>query len=304
MATWQTYDQVGIKEDVSDVIHNISPTKVPFQSSLQTFKVKNRLFEWQEDSLANQQDNAQLEGFDATEADLTATTLRSNRTQIFEKTIKVSGTADAVVTHGRDDETGLQLSKAAAEVKRDLEHTLVGLDQAAVVGDSTSTPRRMASYYTQIATETSSTNAGDRALSESLVLTVNQAIYDEGGEASILMIKPADALIVSDFAMKANTGDSGSRVRDMGTSKTVVNVVDFYVSPFGTQKVVLNRFIKAPASGEAILYDPENWRLCVLRPWHREQLAKDGDNEKHMLVGEFSLKHVNQKASGKISDLQ
>ena len=95
MATWQTYDQVGIKEDVSDVIHNISPTKVPFQSSLQTFKVKNRLFEWQEDSLANQQDNAQLEGFDATEADLTATTLRS--LEAGQPPLRPHGTAQETV---------------------------------------------------------------------------------------------------------------------------------------------------------------------------------------------------------------
>jgi hypothetical protein len=32
-------------------------------------------------------------------------------------------------------------------------------------------------------------------------------------------------------------------------------------------------------------------------------LAKTGDNEMHMLVGEFSLKHLNQKASGMINAL-
>ncbi|MEX3935072.1 hypothetical protein AB4Y32_25320 [Paraburkholderia phymatum] len=33
---FKTYDQVGIKEDISDVISNISPTTTPFQSMIKT----------------------------------------------------------------------------------------------------------------------------------------------------------------------------------------------------------------------------------------------------------------------------
>ena len=49
------------------------------------------------------------------------------------------------------------------------------------------------------------------------------------------MIKPADAQTVANFAA------SSGRERDFGTGKTVVNVVDIYVSPYGTYKTVLNR---------------------------------------------------------------
>jgi hypothetical protein len=47
--------------------------------------------------------------------------MRSNYTQILQKTIKVAETTDAVATYGRAKETAYQLAKAAAEVKRDLE---------------------------------------------------------------------------------------------------------------------------------------------------------------------------------------
>jgi hypothetical protein len=44
------------------------------------------------------------------------------------------------------------------------------------------------------------------------------------------------------------------------------------------------------------------WSLATLRPWMRETLAKTGDSVKQMIVGEFSLKHKNFKASGIVLD--
>src|SRR5262245_62158388 len=91
-----TYDQVGKKEDVSDVISNISPTKTPFQSSIKGDTVHNTLYQWQEDSLRAVQTNAQLEGFTASAENVTATTMRTNYTQILAKVFKVTGTGDVI----------------------------------------------------------------------------------------------------------------------------------------------------------------------------------------------------------------
>lgn len=302
MATYTTYDQVGKAEDVSDIISNISPTKTPFSSSLKSEKISARSFDWQEDSLRAVQVNAQLEGFTASDATLSATTLRSNVAQILEKTIKVSATADVIKTYGRAKETAYQLSKAGEELNRDLEHAMVGLDQAAVTGNST-TARKMASAIYQISatttvtTDSSTGTTGNQAgaLTEANVLTLHQTLYNEGGDPSILMVKPADAKLVAAF-----TGASGRYRAINDGSKTLVNAVDLYVSPFGELKVVINRFIK---TDHALMYDPDMWRKAVLRPWSRTMLAKDGDNEKHLLVGEYSLKHMNQKGSGKIKNL-
>lgn len=306
MATYTTYDQVGLAEEVSDLISLITPTKVPFQSAIGTEKISSRNPEWQEDSLRAVTNNAKVEGFDATDADLIPTVMRSNYTQILEKTFKVSKTADAVKTYGRARETAMQLSKAGAELKRDLENTLVGLNQSAAVGDGSTTPRRMASVWAQISSDTTVTTAdGDTgtagtqpgALTEANFLSVMQKVYNEGGDPSIFMIKPADAIVVANFAYASGR----SRTIDNGAdAKTVVNAVDLLVTPFGEVRVVLNRFMKTT---EALVFDPSNWKLLTLRPWTREMLAKVGDSERHMLVGEYSLKHVNQKASGRIANL-
>jgi len=303
MAVWTSYDQVGLAEDVDDVISNISPTKTPFQSSIGSEKVSARLFEWQEDSLADAANNAQLEGFTASEATLTATTMRSNYTQILQKTIKVSKTADAVKTYGRARETAYQISKAGEELKRDLEYAMVGIDNDKVLGDAT-TAREFASALFMIdssaqvitdadGTTTTANVAGP--LTEDNVLTLHKNLYTNGSDPSILMIKPADSLLVADFAAVTS-----QRIRDFGNNKKLVNAVEVYVSPFGELRVVLNRFLN---TGFALMYDPEMWKKAVLRPWTRTMLAVTGDNEMHMLVGEFSLKHRNFKASGTIENL-
>jgi hypothetical protein len=294
MAVWTTYDQVGLAEDVSDIISNITPTKTPFQSMIGSEKVSARLFEWQEDSLRAVQTNAQLEGFTASEASLTATTMRSNYTQILEKTIKISGTSDAVKMYGRKKETAYQLAKAAEEVKRDLENAMVGVAQAAVAG-SAGVARQFASALNQISASTTEAG-GTAAITETKILNCQDKIYDEGGDASVLMIKPSDSVIIAGFTGVAN---ARSRVVNDG-SKKLVNAVEVYVSPYGELKVVLNRFLKTT---HALLFDPSNWKKCVLRNWTRTLLAKTGDNDMHMLVGEFSLKHLNQKASGMIDAL-
>lgn len=303
MAVWTSYDQVGLAEDVSDVISNISPTKVPFQSSIASEKISARIHEWQEDSLASVADNKNLEGFTATEATLTATSMKSNYTQILQKTIKVSATADAVKTYGRAKETAYQLAKAGEEVKRDLENAFVGLDNDKVTGDAT-TAREMASALFMVgaanalitdsdASATTANVAGP--LTETNVLTLHRTLYSAGADPSILMIKPADASIVAGFAAV-----SSQRIRDFGVGQKVVNAVEVYVSPWGQLRIVINRFIN---TGFALMYDPEDWRKLTLRPWTRTMLAKTGDNEMHMLVGEFSLKLRNSLAAGTIENL-
>jgi Family of unknown function (DUF5309) len=299
---FKTYDQVGIKEDISDVISNISPTKTPFQSLLKTERVANRLFQWQEDSLAAVGNNAQLEGFTASDSTMNPTTMRSNYTQIMAKTVNVSATADTVSTYGRAKETAYQLAKKADELKRELEFHLVGKAQNASAGADGSSARTFANAFgtdvnSDAVIDTSvTTDLSNAALSEAAILTTGQKMYEAGSEGKYLMIKPADSLLVAGFPQASGR----YRQFDGASDKTVVNVVDLYVSPFGEYKVVLNRFMKA---NEALIIDPAMWSLAVLRPWTRELLAKTGDNDRHLIVGEFSLKHKNYKGTGRITGL-
>lgn len=294
MATYTTYDTVGIKEDVSDVISNLTPTKTPFLTLIGSDKTKSRKFEWLEDELAAVRDNANVEGFEATDATLSPPVQRDNYTQILEKTFKISETEDAVDQYGRAKETAYQTVKAGKELKRDLEHAYVGRDQAAVLGNGSTTARRTASATQQVDAAVTVDGAG-AALSEAMVLDAGQKAYEEGAEPTYLMVKPVDALKVAGFA------NSAGRTREIsGDGRKIVNVIDLYVSPFGEYKVVLNRFLKHDV---AWLLDPEMWKNVTLRPWTRQPLAKTGDSSRQMIVGEFGLKNTNFKSSPLIDNI-
>jgi len=293
MALYTSYDTVGIKEDISDIITNLTPTKTPFQTLCGTDKTKNRTFQWMEDSLRAVQVNAKIEGFTASSATLTPPTMRTGYVQILEKTIQVTATEDAVDQYGRAKETAYQLTKGMAEVKRDLEHACVGLLQAATVGDN-STARLLTSSGSQVAAG-NTTAGGTAALTEAMILANGQAVFNAGGDPTVLMIKPADSIIVAGF-----TGASGRARAFNDGQKTVTNAVNLYVSPFGEYKVSINRFMKTT---NAMLLDPDMWSLVYLRPFTREVLAKTGDNTSHMIVGEVGLKNKNQSGNGLINAL-
>ena len=109
MAIYKTYEQIGIKEDVSDLISDITPSDCPFYSMIKTEKVHNRVYQYQTDTIAAAGSNAQLEGFTASAGTAIPTTVISGNTQILSKTFQVSGSADAVATYGRAKETALNL---------------------------------------------------------------------------------------------------------------------------------------------------------------------------------------------------
>ena len=145
---------------------------------------------------------------------------------------------------------------------------------------------------------TNSTDAGANAtdaLTEAKFLVAAQAAYDAGSEPNILMVKPADSLIVA-----AMTGASGRYRNFNDNTKTLVNVVDLYVSPFGEYKIVLNRH---QLSTHAFLIDPAMWRSIVLRPFSRTLLGKTSDGDTHAVVGEYGLKHMNFGADHMITGL-
>ncbi len=297
MATYQTFQQIGIKENISDIITNLTPTKTPFQSNIGTEKVHNVLFQWQEDSLRGQALNAQVEGADPSYITANPTVMRNNVTQILNEAVVVSDTAETVTVYGRAKEMAYQMQKSASQVKRDLELSLIGNAQVLSTGNST-TARQFASAQQQVLAGNISYAGAATNLSEALMLTNLQTCFTAGATPSRIQVTPSNSVIIAGFAAvtgRYRTIPGASTGEDSG----IVNVVNFYVSPFGEVKIEINRFIKAK---NTLVYDPKQWAKAVLRPWTREALAKTGDATKQMIISEQSLKHKNFAASGFIID--
>jgi hypothetical protein len=259
--------------------------------------VHNVLFQWQEDSLRAANSNAQVEGADPTFITATPTVMRNNVTQILNEAVVVSDTAETVTVYGRAKEMAYQMQKSASQVKRDLELSLIGNAQTLVTGNST-TARQFSSAQQQVVAGNISYAGAATNLSEALLLTNLQLCFTAGAEPTRVQVTPSNSVIIAGFAQAAGRYRTipGEKV---GDSSGIVNVVNFYVSPFGEVKVEINRFIKAK---NTLVYDPKQWAKAILRPWTREALAKTGDATKQMIISEQSLKHKNFAASGFIID--
>jgi len=325
MATYQTHQAVGEREDLTDVIYNISPTDTPFMSSIGKTKATGVYHEWQTDSLAAANiDNAAVEGADASDATLSPTTRVGNYTQISQKTIKVAGTLESVDKAGRKSEKAYQLSKASAELKRDMEKILLS-NNAAGAGSS-STARTLGGLQTWLETNASLGATGvagsdgdtrrvsgtDRTFTEAILKANVKAVYEQGGDPSVLMVTPSAKQTVSSFAGIAEQ-------RYMAPSQkatTIVGAADVYLSDFGTLSVVPNRFMTGDITGEvpaggagvdngevAFVLDPEYAAIAYLRPFATNELAKVGDAEKTQLLVEYTLEVKNEAAHGIIGDI-
>jgi len=291
--TLKTYDQVGKKEDFESVIYDITPTQTPFLSSIGSSTAEATLHQWMQDSLAVVGSNILLEGADAGAASTVTQVVKSANTQIFGKVVQVSGTAEAIGLHARTSDLANAIAKAGKELKRDIEHSFVGLGQSGTAG-SGSAGRQLTSAANQISATTTNTAGSNRALTEALILDVLEKTYNEGAEPNQIQVTPSHSLIVAGFA--ATSG----RTRDFDTGTKLVNAVDIYVSPFGSVSIVPNRFLQA---NTALVLDTEYWSRAVLRPMQTIQLSRTGDSDKRQMLTELTLVCKSDIASGKIDAL-
>lgn len=291
--TLKTYDQVGKKEDFEQVIYDITPTQTPFLSSIGSSTAEATLHQWMQDSLASVGSNILVEGADAGAASTVTQVIKSANTQIFGKVVQVSGTAEAIGLHARTSDLANAIAKAGKELKRDIEHSFVGLGQAGTAG-SGSAGRQLTSAANQISATTTNTAGSNRALTEALVLDVLEKTYNEGAEPNQIQVTPSHSVIVAGFAA------SSGRNRDFGNGSRITNVVDIYVSPFGEVSVLPNRFMQA---NTALVLDTEYWSRAVLRPMQTIQLSRTGDSDKRQMLTELTLVCKSDIASGKIDAL-
>ena len=315
-ATFSAHTVIGIREDLSDVIYDISPQDTPIMSSIGKSKATSVYHEWQTDSLAaSTTANALVEGADATDATVSPTTRIGNYTQIVGKTIRVSGTLEAVDKAGRKSEKAYQMAKAAAEMKRDIE-TIITANQGQSAGDAT-TARTMGSLLSYIKTNSSvngtsvtgvdpttigvstRTDGTTRTFTEDLLKEVIQEVFVSGGTPTLAVMRPALKQKVSGFqgnsAYRVNTDNSVGNV-------TVVAGADLYQSDFGILSLIPDRFLRS-SDREVLILDPEFAALAYLRPFATKDLAINGDSERSQLIAELTLEVRNEAAHGIVADL-
>ena len=238
---FSTYDAVGNREDLADMIYDISPMDTPFVSGIAKNSATATNHEWQTDSLARAANNAQIEGADATTTISTPTTRLGNYTQISSKVPQVSRTQRDVDSAGRGDEMDYQVMKMAKELKRDQETAL--LANKAKVAGSEVLARELAGVESWIADNvslggggvaptgdgTDARTAGTlRALDEQFLKDVLADCWNEGGNPDMIMCGSYNKQAFSSFV---GGGASGPAQRTVdGDAARVNTAIDIYVS--------------------------------------------------------------------------
>ncbi|MDB9720995.1 DUF5309 domain-containing protein [Winogradskyella sp.] len=308
--TFDSYDSVGIREDLSNVIYNVSPEETPFYSKAKKTSAKNTLVEWQTDSLRASAANAHIEG-DATAGEArSATTRLGNYTQIFKNAVVVPDTDEGLDKAGRAKEVAYQTLKIAKEQKLDIEKAL--FDNNARVAGSSSAARELAGAPAWLITNTAfGANEGadatgdgtDARTDETTALTafdqakfdgVMQSIWEEGG-------KP-DTVYLSAFQMNKAlgfTGNNNQRSAVQAGDERVIKSLAVYVTPWGTVEFMPSRENR---SRDVFIMQDNMWEVAVLRPTKNVALAKTGDNTTRQVVTELTLCAKNEKANGMIAD--
>lgn len=321
-----------IREDVMNKIWDISKIPLPFTDMVGTMTSKNARKEWTRDELAAvDTTNAVVDGSDASGNDTVTGDRVSNHHQISDKVVRVSYRADASDTIGRAKELSYQLMRRQQELRRDVE-AIALKNQASVADDGGSTAGKSGGLPAWIETSVALPASGSPAvggfntstgvvdayttgvkqtLTEDDIRDVVEAVYDEGGDPSILMSRPKIIRLISEYLF-TSSARVGTIMSDQGKSAekaTALGAVNVFVTDFGTLKLVANRLQQdeaddaAAAVAHVFLLDPAYLSLSYLKGYRTDPLGKTGLSEMRQMCVDWTLVVQTEKAHGCIFDV-
>lgn len=313
--TIQTVTRVGNREDLDDIISNISPTDTPFLTAIGTDSATAVYHEWQTDALVSANaNNYAIQGDDLSNENRPATTRLGDYTQIFTKVVGTSTTQRATKAAGRSDEHAYQLAKAGKEIKRDMEARFTG--NYAAVPPAAGTAGQSAGALAFMRTNTSrgvggvnptlsgtttgypnaaATNGTQRAFTEALLKTAIASAWNAGGEPTLVIMSLLQKQIAATFSGLAQAR------RETGSSKIkIIAGADIYVSDVGELQFVPDRFCSAR---DALVIDPNQWAVATLDPMQKRKLAVTGLADRDAMYCEKTLVCRNDAGSALVADL-
>lgn len=308
-----------IKEDLEDVIYDISPMDTVCLSKFGRTRVSSTLHEWQTWELrAAATGNAQVEGMNFSATAAPNTQRLKNYANISVKEIVVSGTMEAVDKAGMASAMGFLIAKYGQELKRDIEAMILSRNEA-TAGVAASarvsaglqtfletslhihTPSSVATTTAWMATgipNSSAVNgsATTTAFSAALLETALGVAWANGGETDMILMSNKQKALFNTFTGVA------TRFRDVASRQQaqVVGAADVFVSSYGSHNVVLSRYLDPDV---VLCIDTKMWNVGYLRPIQTTNISKVGDAERRMILAEWTLIGKQPRSTTKITAL-
>ena len=291
----QTYQDSSRREDLLDIISDVSPDENPLSTMFKTTTASQTLHEWVEDYLSRPTSvSAAIEGAAASYSDLTQPARRNNVTQVISTTFRVSGTMRAVDVAGMSDPLDYQSAKALRDWKNKLEYSL--LNGARASGDS-GVARQMSGIQNIVTSHYTNLNSGT-SLSETHLNSMVLSVAADVGTSDVFDM----VLTTLQLRQKISTFTAGNTKYVDASDKKLVRPVMVYESDFGVHRIFGHKDVTSAVAtpGPYVLgLKEDKWRVAYLRKPVREILAKDGDRDNGQIVGEATLEFLAERANAK-----
>lgn len=287
----QTYDDAVRREDLIDLITDVSPDDNPLSTMLAATDASQTLHEWPEDYISRPSSVSKAaEGASATYSDLTQPGRRVNITQIISQTFRVSGTESQVAVAGMGDPFDYQAGKALREWKNNLEYALV---RGALASGNSGVAREMAGLQAVITTHSTARNSGTSLSETEFNDMVNDVWTDVGSDDVFDMV-----LVPFGLKRKISTFTAGNQRYIDASDRKLVRPVMVYESDGGVHRIFAHKDVNNAAGTVAFVGIKEDkYRIAYLRRPFREELAKDGDRRNGQIVGEATLEYLAERTS-------
>lgn len=307
--SFATFNSSRVREQLMDRIWNVSVSETPTLALIGKQNVEGPFVEWLTDSFRAGASNKVEQGNTSTPTARTNVSRYSNRTQISEDVMSITGTQEAVEKAGGKSEVALQETKAMVEVKKDIEFGV--LQNTTAIAAASGTAPQARGFLGFIATNTSMGSGGanpaplsntaptdgtTQAFTETLLKDVLKLMFDNGSPDmdSIYALIPSAQRTTFDGFL------AGQTRFDKAEDKSLTATLEVYIGPFGRVKAVNARHMR---SREVFLLNREYAKLGVLRRMSAKPLGVRGDAEERLINCEWTLIVNNEKAHGAIRDL-
>jgi hypothetical protein len=289
-----TYADTSRREDLTDLIANITPVDTPFTSGMPSKKATGTYHEWQQDTLAARASNAQIEGLGPTYQLITNPSRVGNATQIIKKDGYVSETNRAVDHAGFTDKLAYEMTKKSKEWKNDLEYSAILSTIGTGASGTARTMKGALSFITSVSTALQSAS-----LSETIYNDLLQISWGYGGGIDEVYVGGWLKRKISNFT-------AGSTKNIESKDRRLVNAVDVYESDYGIQKIFLSRELNSTGASTAkiLMVDSKYWALAYLRnPKQSIVPYNGGDYTAFTIIGEVTIECQAQDANAQATGL-
>ncbi len=288
-----TYQDSARREDLLDLISDVSPDENPLSTMLGTTNAKGTYHEWLEDYISRPSSVASsAEGGTTTYSDLTQPSRRGNFTHIIKQSFKVSGTESAVAVAGMGDPYTYQKAKALKTWKNNLEYALL---RSTAASGSSGVARTMIGISAVITSHYTNRNSGT-SLTEDMLLDGLQDVWtDVGADSTVDLI-----LTTMPLKRRISSFTAGSTKFIDASDKKLVRPVEIYEADTGIVRIMAHKHARNAAATpgpELLGLREDKWKVAYLRRPVSEERPKDGDYKSGEIIGEMTLEYLAERAN-------